>query len=109
MLHAAVTGLETLPGLWSLTPIGFGLGALAFIFLGLGGGWLYTKRQHVEIVDLHKERHEIQKRTIEKHEQTIATQSKQLSDLIEANGITAAFFQKAEFVIQREADDAPQG
>lgn len=91
-----------LPGLWSLSPLAALVGFIVFLGIGLATGKLYTKGQHDEIVELHAERGRIQVKTIEKHEETIATQTSQITKLVESNSITSSFFQRADFVIQGE-------
>lgn len=45
-LLAASTDVIDLPGLWSLTPIGFGIGVVALFYLLLATGRLIPKSSH---------------------------------------------------------------
>lgn len=94
----AASGLEALPGLWSLTPLGFGLGTLALLFIGLATGFLYTRRQHLEIVGLLKDALEARKIENTELKAAYAESSAQVTRLTEALGIIPDFFAEVDAI-----------
>ena len=98
MGSTAAAGLEALPGLWSLTPLGFGLGTLALLFIGLATGFLYTRRQHVEIVGLLKDALEVKATEAKEWKAAYTETSDQLGAVTEALGIIPDFFREVDAI-----------
>lgn len=95
---SAVPGLESLPGLWSLTPVGLALGCLALLFLGLATGWLYTRRQHQEIVGLLRDALKVKTDEATEWREAHKASSGQLTKVTEALGIIPDFFSEVDAI-----------
>lgn len=98
MLGATVPGLESLTGIWGLTPIGFGLGTVALVFIGLATGMLYTRRQHLEIVGLLKDALAVKTTEAAEWKAAYDETSEQNGKLVGSLAIIPAFFTEVDAI-----------
>jgi len=110
----AVPGLEALPGLWSLTPIGGFLGVVALVFIGLSTGMLYTRRSHLEVVGLLKDALKVAETSRDTWKAAYDETSTQLGEVVGALGIIPDFFSEVDAIRDEsppeggDGDAAPQ-
>jgi hypothetical protein len=87
---AAASGFE-LPGLWSLSPIGFALGVVALVYWLLVTGRLIPKSTHEALVGSERNRANEWRASSDKFEQVNTEIRKQNGSLIEANRVVESF------------------
>ena len=84
--------LESLPGIWSLTPIGGLIGVLIYIGLSIGRGWWVPKTSHERELAAANKRGDEWKETADLRGKLISEQSAQITTLVEATKTPAEFF-----------------
>lgn len=91
-----------LPGLWSLTPAGFGLGVIAMFYWLLATGRLITLRSHLREISAANQLAESAiargnewKEAALEAQRANAVKDKQIGDLIHANKVVESFLRSA--------------
>lgn len=84
-----------LPGLWSLTPIGFGLGVVALVYWLLITGRLVPRSTHDRIVAVQKERGDEWKETALDLRKTNGVVVAQNTELIQSSKVVEQFLRAA--------------
>lgn len=85
--------LEALPGLWSLTPAGFGIGVVAVFYWMLVTGRLIPKSSHERELDVANKRGDEWKDTAMEYRAVNAEIRKQNGELIEGAKTSTHFYQ----------------
>lgn len=81
-----------LPGLWSLTPLGFGIGVVALVYWLLVTGRILPRSSHERELAAANKRGDEWKETALEGRRLIAEQSEQLGKFAEASKTPAEFF-----------------
>lgn len=84
-----------LPGLWSLSPIGFGLGVIAVVYWLLVSGRLIPRSSHERELDVHKVRGDEWKETALEYRRANTVLRDQNSDLIQSNKVVEQLLRAA--------------
>lgn len=84
-----------LPGLWSLSPVGFGLGVIVIVYWLLVTGRLVPKASHDREMLTAKVRGDEWKETALEYRKTNSVLLEQNGGLIEANKVVGAFLRAA--------------
>lgn len=101
--------MESLPGLWSLTPIGLALGMIALLFILFNTGRLYTKRQHDEIISLLKDSRDEERASRKSWEEVAHEATEQVSLMAPELKIVGDFFTKVPVDRQRTPNAGHNG
>lgn len=86
--------IEGLSGLASLTPVGVAVALVAFLYFALGRGWLYTGKQHNELMSLQKDATSESNKSRDKWEDAAGELLSQNGKLLETNGYVNDFLRK---------------
>lgn len=84
----------SLPGLWSLSPIGALIGLLVFLAIALARGWVIPKSSHEREMGQANKRGDEWKETAKGLEAVNVEIRRQNTDLIEASRTASEFFAK---------------
>ena len=95
MIQAAISAGE-LPGLWSLSPIGFGLGVIAVVYWLLITGRLVPRASHVREMATEAKRGDEWKETAHSYRDANVLLLEQNGGLIKANTVVEAFLRAAD-------------
>jgi hypothetical protein len=79
-----------LPGLWSLTPLGFGIGVVALLYWLIATGRLIPRSTHLQLLAAANRRGDEWKQTAEKNGELAAAVTAQNAELLEGTRVMNA-------------------